>query len=97
MPLKIPVMATVPSGPALNVCGGAAVDSGAVMEGLGSGCGVEGAAAGVCAGAPPAGACANACCCPATVRLTTTINMHIRRPPHCFFKVMLLSKLLLFL
>src|ERR1700730_17800499 len=90
MPLRIPVIATVPNGPALNVCGGAAVDSGAVMEGFGSGAGVEGAAAGACAGAEasPAGAC----CCPKAGRLKTAIRMN-RRPPHCFFNVTLLSDL----
>jgi hypothetical protein len=87
MPLRIPVIATVPNGPALNVCGGAAVDSGAVMEGFGSGVGVEGAAAGACAGASPAGAC----CCPRAGRLRTAISTNVRRPPHCFFKVTLLS------
>ena len=51
MPLKMPVMAMVPNGPALNVCGGAAVDSGAVMVGVGSGCGVAGAVAGAAAAA----------------------------------------------
>src|SRR5690242_7544049 len=93
MPLKIPVMATVPNGPALNVCGGAAVESGAVMEGVGSGAGVEGAVPGVCAAACPessAGACANACC-PRADRLNTAISTNVRRPPHCFFKVKLLS------
>src|ERR1700722_15828430 len=93
MPLRIPVIATVPNGPALNVCGGAAVDSGAVMDGFGSGVGVEGAAAGACADASPAGACAGACCCPKAGRLNTAIRTNIRRPPHCFFKVTLLSSL----
>jgi hypothetical protein len=61
------------------------------MEGFGSGVGVEGAAAGACAGAdaPPAGAC----CCPKAGRLNTAISTNVRRPPHCFFKVTLLSSL----
>src|ERR1700730_282276 len=54
------------------------------MEGLGSGCGVEGAAVG-------AGVCAGACCCPRAGRLKTAISTNIQRPPHCFFKLMLLS------
>jgi hypothetical protein len=90
MPLRIPVIATVPNGPALNVCGGAAVDSGAVMEGFGSGVGVEGAAAGAAAGACADESAGGACCCPKAGRLTA-INTNVRRPPHCFFKVMLLS------
>jgi hypothetical protein len=88
------VMATVPNGPALNVCGGAAVDSGAVIVGFGSGCGVVGAAAGAAAGACPdesaAGACAYARC-PAVLR--TAISMNVRRPPHCFCTIKLLSHL----
>jgi hypothetical protein len=64
------------------------------MEGFGSGAGAAaGADAGAAAGAdaPPAGACAGACCCPRAGRLRTTITMNVRRPPHCFFKVILLS------
>src|SRR5581483_1641982 len=64
IPLKIPVIATVPNGPALNVCGGAAVDSGAVMDGVGSGAGAEGAAAGAGVAACPE-ASAGGVVCPA--------------------------------
>jgi hypothetical protein len=55
------------------------------MVGLGSGVGVEGAAAGVCADAS-AGAC-----CAKLGKLTAKIRINVKRPPHRFFKVMLLS------
>src|ERR1700730_5846357 len=94
MPLRMPVIATVPNGPGLKVFAGAAVESGAVIEGFGSGVGVVGAAA---AGACPDESAAGACGCAKAGELNTAISTNVRRPPHCFFTIKLLSELLRFL
>src|SRR5665213_4341803 len=63
-PLRTPVTSSVPSGPAANVCGGVAVESGCVIDGRARGVGAvagvaAGAAAGVCCGVAAAASCAN--------------------------------------